>query len=170
MVSGQGSITTETQRHREDRNTFSVPLRLCGSGFFRLRVEERVEQELIGAVRLSPVLRTDPDQRPTGGIRQLWEWHALQPKLGLFHDREADIPYDFDDVLALIAPRPCLIVSPQRDRFATHADAVACVSKAREAWTTRGAAGQLTHLTPDDISRFQKDQHSQLLDWLNVHR
>lgn len=115
-------------------------------------------------------LRTDTDQRPTGGIRQLWEWHALQPKLGLFSGREADIPYDFDDVLALIAPRPCLIVSPQRDRFATHADVVACVSKAREAWKTRGAADQFTHLTPDDISRFQKDQHSQLLEWLKEHR
>ena len=49
-------------------------------------------------------LRTDDDTQPTGGIRRLWQWHALQPKLGLFHGHEAEIPYDFDDVLALLRP------------------------------------------------------------------
>lgn len=110
-------------------------------------------------------LRTDTDDKPTGGIRRLWEWHALQPKLGLFQDRQADIPYDFDDVLSLIAPRPCLIVSPKRDRDADHADVVACVNRARKAWPDNGDAPR--HLTPDDINRFQADQHGTFLDWIN---
>jgi len=44
-------------------------------------------------------LRTDTDDRPTGGNRRFYERHALQPSLGLFHGREAEIPYDFDAVL-----------------------------------------------------------------------
>ena len=62
-------------------------------------------------------MRTDTDAKPTGGIRQYWEWHALMPKLGLYHGKESTLPYDYDDVLALIAPRKCLIYSPTRDRF-----------------------------------------------------
>jgi len=110
-------------------------------------------------------LRTDTDARTTGGIRRLWQWHALQPKLGLFHDREQHIPYDFDDVIARIAPRPCLIVSPQRDRDADFADVVACVNRARQAWAQTENTNALTHLTPDDINRFQADQHALFAKW-----
>ena len=59
-------------------------------------------------------MRTDTDAKPTGGIRRYWEWHALIPKLGLYHQKESTIPYDYDDVLALIADRKCLIYAPAR--------------------------------------------------------
>jgi len=110
-------------------------------------------------------LRTDTDAKPTGGIRRLWQWHALQPLLGLFHGREREIPYDFDDVLALIAPRPCLVVSPTRDRDADPADIATCLARARKAWAAKGQADALTHLTPDDINRFQSAQHALFLKW-----
>ena len=111
-------------------------------------------------------LRTDTDDKPTGGIRRLWEWHALLPKLGLFDGRETEIPYDFDDVLSLIAPRPCLVYSPKRDRDADFNDVVECVARARKAWEAKGRPHALVHLAPDDINRFQSQQHGVFLDWL----
>jgi len=113
-------------------------------------------------------LRTDSDTQPTGGVKRLWQWHALQPKLGLFHRHEAEIPYDFDDVLGLIAPRPCLIVSPKRDRDADFNAVVSCVKRAGGAWMRQGKAEALQHMTPDDISRFQADQHAVFLSWLDT--
>lgn len=110
-------------------------------------------------------LQTDTDAKPTGGIRRLWEWHSLQPLLGLFDGREQHIPYDFDDVLALIAPRPCLIYSPQRDREADFDDVVKCVGRAREAWSSADKGDNLTHQTPNDINRFQSDQQNAFLEW-----
>ena len=111
-------------------------------------------------------LRTDSGDRPTGGNRRLYRWHALQPKLGLFEGREGDIPYDFDDVLRLIAPRPCLVYAPKRDRHATFREVVACVRKARAAWAEQGRPDALVLRTPDDINRFQRDQHRLFMDWL----
>ncbi|MGQ9592691.1 MAG: alpha/beta fold hydrolase [Planctomycetota bacterium] len=111
-------------------------------------------------------LRSDTDAQPTGGNRRLYEQHALQPRLGYFRGREEEVPYDFEDVLALVAPRPCLLVSPLRDR---HADAEAVartVTVARKAWEAAGAPEALTHLSPDDVSRFQSDQHRIFLDWI----
>jgi dienelactone hydrolase len=115
-------------------------------------------------------LRTDTDAKTTGGIRRLWQWHALQPKLGLFQGREQEIPYDFDDVLARIAPRPCLIVSPQRDRNADFEDILACIKPAQLAWKTQDNPNGLQHLTPDDIDRFQKDQHAMFTTWRGALR
>ena len=113
-------------------------------------------------------MRTDTDEKRTGGIRRLWQWHALLPRLGLFEGRQAEIPYDFDDVLALIAPRPCLIYSPQRDRDANFQDLVACVNKAQKVWARKEGADQLIHLTPDDTNRFQKDeQHPTFIEWIH---
>ena len=111
-------------------------------------------------------LRTDTDNKPSGGNQRLYQWHALQPKLGLFEGRENEIPYDFDDVLRLIAPRPCLIHSPKRDRDADFAEVAACVKHARTAWESMGCSKTLTHLAPDDINRFQQVQQEVFLDWL----
>jgi len=111
-------------------------------------------------------MRTDTDDKPTGGLRRLWEWYGLQPRLGLFNGRESELPCDFEDVIGLIAPRPCLIVSPLHDRDADADDVGACVERARPAWRSASAGRALTHLAPDDYSRFQPDQYRVFLDWL----
>jgi pimeloyl-ACP methyl ester carboxylesterase len=113
-------------------------------------------------------MRTDTDAGHTGGIRRLWEWHALLPKLGLYNGREDKIPYDFDDVLKLIAPRHCLIVSPTHDRDARINDVVACVNRARKALAAKGSVDHLIHLKPDDINRFQTDQQDMFLNWISL--
>ena len=97
-----------------------------------------------------------------GGNRRWSDWHALVPKLALFEGREDEIPVDYDDLLQLIAPRPCLIVAPTRDRDHDVAAVRACVDRARAAWTSGG----LEFETPDDVSRFQRDQQLRVLEWL----
>lgn len=104
--------------------------------------------------------------RTTGGLARLWQWHALVPKLGLFEGHEADLPYDYDELLRLIAPRPCLVVAPERDRDHPVNAVRACLERARGAWPVSSAESGLTALYPNDIGRFQSAQHRQFLDWL----
>jgi pimeloyl-ACP methyl ester carboxylesterase len=111
-------------------------------------------------------MRTNTADKQIGGLEQIWQRHALQPMLGLFQGRQQQLPYDFDDVLALVAPRPCLIYSPQHDRYADWADVTACVDRAKAFWRGAGAADRLTQLSPDDYSRLQATQHQVYLDWL----
>lgn len=113
-------------------------------------------------------MRTDDAAKPTGGLRRLWELYALQPRLGLFDGRESELPYDYDDVLKLVAPRPCLVVAPLYDREADAADVKRCVESARPAWRESGRQDALTLLQPADFNRFQTPQHKLLLDWLGV--
>ena len=85
-------------------------------------------------------MRTDTDAKPTGGIRQYWEWHALIPKLGLYHQKESTIPYDYDDVLALIAG----VIGTtwgmlEADRKAAEAKTNAEVAKANEELANKSA-------------------------------
>jgi dienelactone hydrolase len=111
-------------------------------------------------------MRTDTESKPTGGLRRFWQWHALQPQLGLFQGRESELPYDFDDLLRLVAPRPCLVVAPRHDRDADAADVDRMIAAVRAAWSVGGAPANLTYQTPDDCSRFQGEQQEAFWKWL----
>jgi pimeloyl-ACP methyl ester carboxylesterase len=109
-------------------------------------------------------MRTDTDQKPTGGIRRLWEWHHVLPKLGLYHKKEAKIPYDYDDIIDLINPRNVLLYSPKNDRFVDNEDINNCIEKVlkKSKYTSN-----FEFKNPPDICRFQKDQQDVVLEWLN---
>lgn len=109
-------------------------------------------------------MRTDKDYKPTGGIHRYFEWHAVLPKLGLFNNNESKIPYDYDEVIKMIAPRTCLIYAPQSDRFTDAEDIKRCIEKAKPAW---GNSSDFVFKSPDDICRFQKDQQDVVVEWLN---
>lgn len=40
------------------------------------------------------------------GNRMLYQTHALIPRLGYFQGNETNVPYDYDELIAAIAPRP----------------------------------------------------------------
>ena len=109
-------------------------------------------------------LRNAGNARATGGNRRLWELHALQPLLGLFDGRESEIPFDYDDVLGLVLPKPCLVVTPKRDRFADFNAVAEVIDRVRSA-RPRIAKGSLAWLAPDDTNRFQADQHQEFINW-----
>ncbi len=111
-------------------------------------------------------MRTDTDAKRTGGIRRLWQLHALQPRLGLYHQREEQIPYDYEDLFALIAPRSCFVSAPLRDRDADPEDLAKCRQRARSFWPQDAGSNSLDWRTPDDINRFQKAQQLEYLRWL----
>jgi len=113
-------------------------------------------------------LRTDTDQKPTGGIRRWWEWYNIQPRLGLYHGREAELPYDFEDVLSLVAPRPCLICSPRYDRDADADDVTACVQRAASGWDNAAKERGLTHLTPETYNRLHQSDYDTFFRWLEA--
>ena len=118
-------------------------------------------------------MRTDTAAKPTGGIRRLYEMHALMPRLGLFQAPQdmASIPYDYEELLSkAIAPRDTLLYTPQGDRDATYADVAACVAKAKPAWSGGGGGGgELTvggNAANDTTSKMEAPELGALVAWL----
>jgi hypothetical protein len=94
----------------------------------------------------------------------LWELHALQPRLGWFDGREAEIPFDYHDVIGEVLPKPFLIVTPKRNRFADH-DAITMAMNQVYLEKAKQAEAMLTWNSPDDTNRFQADQHLEFINW-----
>jgi dienelactone hydrolase len=67
-------------------------------------------------------MRTDYAGKTAEGIYGYSHLHGLLPRLGFFAGHEPRIPYDFHEILALIAPRPLLVVAPTWDQFASLED------------------------------------------------
>jgi pimeloyl-ACP methyl ester carboxylesterase len=100
----------------------------------------------------------------TGGNALLYERHALIPRLGLFAGNETAIPYDYAELIAAIAPRPCLLHAPLRNRFAVPADVGAAAKAAAAAWG--GNASAFTLSTPNTSSDFRDAEITAALHWI----
>ena len=113
-------------------------------------------------------MRADTAARGTGGIARLSHERPVVPRLGLFVGREQDIPYDYDELIAAIAPRPVLVVQPTMDRDATPADVRTAVERARRVYALYGAGEKLLLDEPDDYQRLPAATQNRAIEWLNA--
>ena len=124
-------------------------------GLHAAALDERIAG-VVSVAGFTP-MRLDTPGKGTGGIARLSQWHVLQPRLGAFVGDEARIPYDYHEVLALIAPRGLLVVTPQLDRENTLEDVKACLQEVRKVYALYGAAEKLQHEAPDDYNRLSPE-------------
>lgn len=111
-------------------------------------------------------MRRDTADRPTGGIARFSHQRPLVPRLGFFVGHEAQIPYDYNELIAAIAPRPALIVQPTMDRDATPADVREAVEHARHAYALHQATDHLSLLEPEDYQRLPAGTQNAILAWM----
>jgi dienelactone hydrolase len=133
-------------------------------GLLTAGFEDRVKG-LVAVCGVDP-LRLDAPEKGTEGIRHYSHLHGLLPRLGFFVGHEDRVPFDFDEALALVAPRPALVVSPTLDRYARFADVEREVEAARKAYALLGHPQALEFETPVDVNRFPRRMQERAFDWL----
>ena len=111
-------------------------------------------------------MRTDTPATGTGGLARFSYERGLLPRLGFFVGHEAQVPYDFNDLLGLIAPRPVLVMQPRMARDANPADVHAAVLSARRVYALYGAADRLALDEPDDYARLTTATQDRAIQWL----
>ena len=112
-------------------------------------------------------MRTDTADRGTGGVARYSHERPLIPRLGFFIGHEAQIPYDFHEVLGAIAPRPVLVLEPELDRDANVGDVAAAVEQAKKVYSLYGAAGALALHQPWDYNRLPNAQEDWAINWMS---
>jgi pimeloyl-ACP methyl ester carboxylesterase len=130
-------------------------------------IDERVAG-VVSVAGFTP-FRTDTDAAGTGGVRRYSHLYGWLPRLGEFVGAESKIPVDFGEIIACIAPRLAIIMAPKGDWHATHADIVAAVDAARQAYELMDAESRLKLLNPDDWNRFTTEMQMQVITWLNSY-
>jgi len=112
-------------------------------------------------------MRTDTADRNTGGIRRFSHERALLPRLGAFSGQEARIPYDYQDLIGAIAPRPAYVFNPIYNRDATVKDVRDAVAQARKVYGLYHAADKLVLDDPWDHFRLSSAAQERIVQWMS---
>lgn len=110
-------------------------------------------------------MRLNTKGKTAEGIYGFTHLHGLLPKLGFFVENEARIPFDFHEVLALISPKPMLVVAPAWDQYASLEDVKLVIKEVNNIYNLYGAKGKLQLKTPQDYNRFSPDMKDQVVLW-----
>ncbi len=115
-----------------------------------------LDDRIAGAVSIAGFtpMRLETAEKGTGGVARWAQWLPLQPRLGAFVGAEARIPYDYHEVLAAIAPRPVLVVTPRVDNQSTLADVRQCVGEAGKAFALLNASDRIVLEEYDGYNQF----------------
>ena len=104
--------------------------------------------------------------RAVEGLGRYSHLRPTLPRLGFFVGRERRVPYDYHEVLALIAPRPVLIVAPALDQDWFPEDVLACCSEASRVYRLLGHEDALQVSRPHDSNRYPPVYQDQVNAWL----
>jgi dienelactone hydrolase len=137
-------------------------------GLLTAALDDRIKG-LVSVCGFDP-LRLQTSDKGTEGIRHYSHLHGLLPRLGFFAGHEDRVPFDFDEVLALIAPKPVLLVAPELDRYARVADVRREVEGSGKVYELLGHPEALQFETPLDINRFPRRLQERAFDWLARQR
>ena len=133
-------------------------------GLYTAALDSRVKG-VVSIAGFTP-MRTDSDEQGTGGVGRYSHERDLMPRLGFFVGHESQIPYDFHELLGMIAPRPVLVVQPLLDRDATPADVKISVDQARKVYTLYDASGKLELREPWDYNRLPEKIQDEIVTWM----
>jgi dienelactone hydrolase len=102
-----------------------------------------------------------------GGDLTGWSHAGYMPRIASVYDRDpGQMPFDFTEVLAAVAPRPVFINAPRRDDNFELSGVHDCVAAARPVYALLGAADALVLETPEAGHDFPPAVRERAYAWL----
>ncbi|WP_236971485.1 alpha/beta fold hydrolase [Membranihabitans marinus] len=92
--------------------------------------------------------------------------HGLIPRLGNYIDHRDKLPYDYDDLLMMMAGRPTLVIAPQWDREASWPRVKSTVHRVNNRVLTWDLQPHIELLSPMDYNRFSPEMKEYSSQWL----
>jgi dienelactone hydrolase len=120
----------------------------------------------IASVAAFAPLRLQTTERGTEGLAHYAYVHGLVPRFGFFEGQEQRLPVDYDEILAIVSPRPALVMAPTRDRFAPVEDVTVAVRAARKVYELYGQGEALKMETPPAFAEFPPEAQAAVIAWL----
>lgn len=92
-------------------------------------------------------------------IRVYSHLHGFMPRLGFFAEQPDQVPVDFGEIMAVIAPKPVLIVAPDMDPHTDRKSLQKVLASVRSVYSLHNEEKQLQTAYPHDINRLSRDQY-----------
>lgn len=103
-----------------------------------------------------------------GGDLTGWSHKGYMPRIAEVYEKDPEqMPFDFTEVVAAIAPRAFLAVAPQRDANFDVGGVRECISAARPVFELLGAVDKLAALYPDAEHDFPDAERQRAYEWFD---
>lgn len=120
---------------------------------------------IVAAGGVAP-LRFNEATVSTGGIAWRNLVPLLLPRLGAFLQNEKRIPYDFNELMALIAPRPQLIITFQGDSLSSYENLKRTMDSTARVYALLRAEKQFFFEARDDYNHYTPELNRQIIQFL----
>jgi len=130
-----------------------------GTGAMAALVAAALDERVAGVLAVNGLtpLRLDTAAGGTGGVARWAQWLPLLPRLGAFVGEERRIPCDWHEVMALVAPRPLLVITPGVDYQSRFEYLRLAVDAARPVFELLGAPQNLVFQRTEDYHHFNPE-------------
>ena len=103
-------------------------------------------------------------------IRNMSHLHGFIPRLGFFADTPDKTPVDLKEIIASIAPRPLMFISPELDRYTDKSQVERSIAASRKVYGIYKKEDNLQFYQPEDINRLSRESLSQVIKFFNNHK
>jgi cephalosporin-C deacetylase-like acetyl esterase len=93
---------------------------------------------------------------------------GLMPRLGFFTGNENRLPFDYDEVLSSVAPRPVFIESPKLDQYVDIIDVEQYVNQVSRVYDLYAAKTNLEFHSPETFCFFSSEMQDRLINWIKI--
>lgn len=123
-------------------------------GLYAAALDNRIKG-VVSVCGFSPFrLDTPEKEKASAVIKKYSHLYGFQPRLGFFLNEPKRIPFDFHEVLGLIAPRPLMVVAPELDWDNVQSDVIQCVDEVRKVYELMDSENKLELFAKYDINRW----------------
>ncbi|MDD4109157.1 MAG: dienelactone hydrolase family protein, partial [Prolixibacteraceae bacterium] len=133
-------------------------------GLYCAALDERIAGT-VSVCGFSP-MRTNIPGKTAEGIYEFSHLHGLIPRLGFFAGQESRIPWDYDEILGCIAPRPVLVIAPSWDQYADSGDVRNCIESVKSVYNFYNAGNNPELFVPEDYNRFSGEMKDKVVSWV----
>lgn len=99
---------------------------------------------------------------------QGWTQQRYMPELAKYRGRTNEIPFDFDDLLGALAPRPVLVIAPTEDGNFSAASVDKVAAQARQTYRAHGVENGIEVWHPEYGHDFPPEVRAQAYAWLEA--
>jgi len=111
-------------------------------------------------------MRMDIHGDATEALKRYSHLRPTLPRLGFFVGHEKRVPYDYHEILAMIAPRHVLIVAPSFDQDWFLEDVTKCYEEVSKVFQLFKAPSHIEFYAPNDFNRYPPKYQNMVNDWL----
>lgn len=125
-----------------------------------------LDQRIAGVVSVCGFTSMRTGDKNQLHIRELSEDQVLLPRLSFFQDHADRLPYDYEDLMSAIAPRPALVIAPEYDQYADGEGVKKYVQYANKMYKTLNSDTRIDLFAPNDYNRFSPEMREEVYRWL----